>query len=467
MPDVMSEAQIRAFARAATARQTPPDDPRQPLRSALQKVGHYGAGQTAGRFYPGACVALEVTQRCNLDCTLCYLSEAAELAHDPPLAVLFSRIDDLACHYGPGANIQITGGDPTLRKVEDLEALCRHIRQHGMRSCLMTNGIKASREMLTRLRRAGLDDVAFHVDLTQERKGYHTEAALNAIRHRYIERTRGLGLRILFNTTIYDGNLAEIPVLAAFFRDHAADITLTSFQMQADTGRGVLRARDEAITQNSVMAAIARGMGSDLDFDTAAVGHSECNRFTMVLVAGGKAVSLLSNRPLFERAVAAVEAEDDPSDSYVEIGRSLRRAALRHPLLALNTVGEALRVLWRLRSGLTAGRPHRLSILVHNFMDASELRADRCEACVFKVATADGPLSMCVHNAHRDDHLFAPAPIATGGTSGWWSAATGTITSDEVRAKPALDTAPLKRLKGRQRARALENHPNKARRVSA
>ena len=31
------------------------------------------------------CVALEITQRCNLDCTLCYLSELSESIPDPPI----------------------------------------------------------------------------------------------------------------------------------------------------------------------------------------------------------------------------------------------------------------------------------------------------------------------------------------------------------------------------------------------
>jgi len=84
------------------------------------------AGQTDGQFYPIACVALEVTQRCNLDCTLCYLSDHAEMAHDVPLEFLFRRIDTIERHNGAKTPIQLTGGDPTLRSLENLERLCRH-----------------------------------------------------------------------------------------------------------------------------------------------------------------------------------------------------------------------------------------------------------------------------------------------------------------------------------------------------
>ena len=136
-------------------------DQRDPLRQALERHNEFPPRQTAGRLFSVACVSLEITQRCNLDCTLCYLSSRAEMAKDVPLPVLFDRIDTIASHYGAGTSVQISGGDPTLRKVEDLESLCRHIRKCGMRSCLMTNGIKASRSMLEQLALAGLDDIAF------------------------------------------------------------------------------------------------------------------------------------------------------------------------------------------------------------------------------------------------------------------------------------------------------------------
>ncbi len=438
-------------------------DRRAPLRKALKRWGQYGPGQTAGRFYPMACVALEVTQRCNLDCALCYLSDSAEMVHDVPLPVLYERIAMLESHYGPKTSIQITGGDPTLRSAEDLEAICRHIRARGMRSCLMTNGIRASRDLLARLAAAGLDDVAFHVDLTQERKGYPTEASLNTVREAYIARARGLGLRILFNTTVFEGNLAEIPVIAGFFRAHAAALTLVSFQLQADTGRGVLRERHGAVTRESVMAAISDGMGTTFDFDVAAVGHEACNRYASVLVAGDEAISALGNPALFQEVFKALEEAERLCGGYLLRRKTIPRAALRNPWLTLRMLGHGLKLIWRLRGGLRAsrGRVHRLSVHVHNFMDASRLERDRCDSCVFMVATEDGPLSMCVHNARRDHHLLAPARVETADGIRWWSAATGRLTETPEAAE--IPEIPAKRRKGRLRAATLparsKGHP--------
>ncbi len=428
-------------------------DQRASLREALTRHGQMTPGQTAGRLLPMACVSLEITQRCNLDCSLCYLSDRAEAARDVPLPILLDRIGMVHSHYGAGTSIQISGGDPTLRSVDDLEVLCRHIRSLGMRSCLMTNGIRATQAMLSRLAAAGLDDFAIHVDLTQERKGYSSEVALNAVRSEYIARARGLGLRILFNTTIFDGNIAELPDLARFFRENAADIDFVSFQMQADTGRGILRERGDEITQESVMRSVREGMGVALDFDSVSVGHSECNRYASIISAGGVATSPLSNRRLVTDVVDTLEKIDARERGNLDVMRIAARLVLRKPGLGLRIAAEAGRWLWRLRSGLirSRGRVRRMGILVHNFMDASKLDRARCESCVFMVMTAEGPLSMCVHNADRDSHVFAPSRIETAEGPKWWNAETGF----EDVAKGADETPlPFKRLKGRQRAKA-------------
>ena len=175
------------------------------------------ANQLMGRRWPIGCVALEITQRCNLDCTACYLSEHSEAVKDVPLEELFRRIDLIFDHYGTNTNVQVTGGDPTLRKREELVAIVRRLSRKGMRPALVTNGIRAHREMLVELVEAGLVDIAFHVDLTQGRRGYDSEVALNEIRQDYIERARGLPLSVMFNTTVFDRNFEEIPEIVQFF----------------------------------------------------------------------------------------------------------------------------------------------------------------------------------------------------------------------------------------------------------
>lgn len=427
------------------------------LRQALERHGQLGPGQTAGRFWPVACIALEVTQRCNLDCTLCYLSEQAEAAHDVPLPLLLKRVDDITRHYGRHTTIQITGGDPTLRSDEDLVQLCRHIRAWGLRSCLMTNGIRARRPMLMRLAAAGLDDVAFHIDMTQERHGYGNEVALNALRRDYLERADGLGLRVMFNTTVFDGNLAELSALARFFLDEADRITLASFQLQTATGRGVLGGG--SVTKATVTAALEEGFETSLGFGTAEVGHGDCTRYASLLVAGGAAVAALSDRPLFARLLAAMERHAQRSGAYVSVPRTVRAALVRRPWLTLRLMPYLAGKVWRLRGGLwrSRGRLTRLTVMLHDFMPADALVPARCESCVFMVATADGPVSMCQVNADRDAYVFAPVRVEMPSGHRWWSAATGRVEEVARRVPPA--PIPPRRKKGRAKAQQTDTQP--------
>ena len=360
--------------------------------------------QMAGRHFAMGCVALEITQRCNLDCTLCYLSDQSEAVRDLPLIEIFRRIDRIVHDYGPHTNVQITGGDPTLRDHEELVQIVTYAASRGLATSLFTNGIRATRPLLERLSHAGLRDVAFHVDLTQERPGYGTERDLNALRLDYISRAKGLGLDILFNTTVFDQNASQIKDLCSFFLERASDIHLCSFQLQAETGRGVLGPSDGAVSMDRIKEAISEAAGADLWGAPPQVGHPECNAYTACLVSGESATPLFDEPALLEQMFSAFE------DAYLdrkELGQAVgqvARTCLRDPKLLPLMTQVAIRKLFDLLPGLvkSRGKVSKLTFYVHNFMDALALSRSRCEACVFMTMTRDGPISMCVHNAKRD-----------------------------------------------------------------
>lgn len=437
--------EIKSFYPAGPRSKTP-DDLSAPLRAGLEQAGHFHDGQMAGRNFPMACVALEITQRCNLDCTLCYLSDLAEVVEDVPLFEIKRRIKMIYDHYGAYTNIQITGGDPTLRSIPDLVEIVTEIKSYKMRCALFTNGIKASREMLEKLSAAGLDDVVYHVDMTQERKGYESEEALNDIRLAYIERAKNLPIRVLFNTTIFDENVRDIPALVRFFVTHADKINLASFQMQADTGRGVLRARDEdLITQQRVMKLLEEGVGARLCFDMPLIGHPDCNKYTAILTTDGIVSPLYDDQTLFQRLFPAIAKENNNWSIEENVLPSILKVGVKKTYLLGGVIKYALKKIWIFKKALLKGkRPHRISFFIHNFMDAEKLERERCESCVFMVATANGPLSMCVHNAKRDEMISQHVTGENGHKS--WNPLNKIGKAVEVK------ELPIKRLKGRLRA---------------
>ena len=426
----------------------PGHDPLARARERMEGTGQWHARQSMGRRWAIGCVALEITQRCNLDCTLCYLSDHSEAVKDTPLAEVFRRIDQIRAHYGPDTDVQITGGDPTLRKRDELVAIVRRVREAGMRPSLFTNGIKATRALLSELVDAGLVDVAFHVDMTQERKGYDSEVALNAVRAEYIERARGLALSVFFNTTVFDGNFHEIPDVAAFFVAHADSVRVASFQLQADTGRGTARAAMEPITIDSVAARLRRGAAAPIAFDTPVAGHAACNRYSMTLVANGHVHDLFDDHAVLADLLAVTAGVQFDRQNRGRALRALTGALLRRPGTIARLVPWAARKLWRMSGDLVAsrGRAHKLSFFIHDFMDAGCLDCERIDACVFMVATRDGPISMCLHNAKRDEFILKPIQAADGQ---WWDPLTGKLRTSET-AGPVVHSR--KTLKGRLRS---------------
>lgn len=123
---------------------------------------------------------IEVTQRCNLRCPVCFASagqgeehgdgrsegdaRASRREDDPTLGELVSRLAVLRPRAGD-ANIQLSGGEPTLR--DDLPQLVTAVRGLGYPFVqLNTNGLRLAREAgyAARLAAAGLDSVFLQFD---------------------------------------------------------------------------------------------------------------------------------------------------------------------------------------------------------------------------------------------------------------------------------------------------------------
>jgi 7,8-dihydro-6-hydroxymethylpterin dimethyltransferase len=449
-----------------------PNDRGASLREALKAHGLWRPNQTATRRWAIGCVSLEITQRCNLDCTLCYLSEHSEAVQDVPLEELFRRIDMIAEWYGGNTDVQVSGGDPTLRQRDELIAIVAYIRKRGMRASLFTNGILASRDLLEQLAQAGLTDVAFHVDMTQERRDYEDETALNAVRLEYIERARGLGLSVIFNTSVFAGNVRDVPMLAAFFAEQSDVVRFASFQMQAATGRGVLRERVAELTQNNLIRLIESGVQTTLNFDALYGGNPTCNRYATAITFGRgkstKAHDLLRDGAFIARVMRETTQVQIDRRNHIRAALSVVRAILRRPGLALAGVWALMRLLWRAKRDLhraTSG-VNKISFFIHNFMDASALEQERLDTCVFMAATQHGPMPMCEYNAVRDQIMLQPIAMKNGAL--WHplrSQIGATLTTPTSDPQSVARVYPIKFLKGRARRIADESRKRSTERV--
>ncbi len=383
-------------------------------KAKLRMGSHFKKNQILGRKEAIGCVSLEISQRCNLDCSLCYLSPSSNQVADLPLQEVFRRLDGIKSHFGVGTDVQISGGDPTMRDRKELMQIVRYAREIGLRPALFTNGIRCDRSMIEELVENGLSDIAFHVDLTQKRKGFSTEQELNKIRNQYIDLVRGLPLMVIFNTTVHTDNFFEIPDLVRFFVEQSDVVRFASFQLQADTGRGVLGKRGETISLDSVKEKINEGSGNRLAWDSILVGHPKCHSYAPTIIVNNKAFSIVDDPNLVGDFFEDFQdITHDRRESPGKIALKYVRAAVRKPRWLIRGVKYFFPRLWRIRRDLvkSRGKIRKISFFVQNFMDADHLDPERVEACSFMVMTPDGPVSMCAHNANRDDYILRPILI--------------------------------------------------------
>lgn len=112
----------------------------------------------------GCCMLLELTNRCNLRCPVCFASAGTAEPYDLSIDEISSQFDFLMEHGGP-FNIQLSGGEPTLR--DDLPEIIRLGRSKGFTFFqLNTNGIRLAEEpdYARSLKEAGLNTVYLQFD---------------------------------------------------------------------------------------------------------------------------------------------------------------------------------------------------------------------------------------------------------------------------------------------------------------
>lgn len=109
-------------------------------------------------------ILIEVTERCNLGCPVCYADAGPSAGPDPRLSTIAGWFRT-ARQAAPQANIQLSGGEPTVR--DDLPGIVALGREAGFGFIqLNTNGLRIASEpaFLKALKEAGLASVFLQFD---------------------------------------------------------------------------------------------------------------------------------------------------------------------------------------------------------------------------------------------------------------------------------------------------------------
>lgn len=194
-------------------------------------------GLCAAHESEGCCVLLELTRRCDLRCPVCFASAGGE--GDLSLDEVTGLYDMLMARGGP-YNIQLSGGEPTMR--DDLPEIVRLGRERGFTFFqLNTNGLRLASEdgYAEKLREAGVSCAFLQFDgLRPETYKALRGRDILADKLRCIENCRAAGLPVVLVPTLVPGvNEDEIGAVLRFALDRGRGIRGVHFQPVSRFGR--------------------------------------------------------------------------------------------------------------------------------------------------------------------------------------------------------------------------------------
>ncbi|MHA1822022.1 MAG: radical SAM protein [Promethearchaeota archaeon] len=190
---------------------------------------------------PNICL-IDLTNRCNLRCPVCFANSAATgYIYEPT----FDELVRIMKHFRnikplPPPLLQLSGGEPTLRK--DLLDIIRKGKELGfIEVMLTTNGIKLAKslEFTKQVKEAGCDTVYLSFDgIEPETWKKMRGVDLSKIKMQVIENCKEAGLTVVLVPTIVNGiNDHEIGNVLDVAKKYAGTVMGVVFQPVALTGR--------------------------------------------------------------------------------------------------------------------------------------------------------------------------------------------------------------------------------------
>jgi len=191
----------------------------------------------AGELLPHV-VAWNLTKRCNLRCSHCYISAGPfETAESELTTAECHRVIDELLAVNPSPMLILSGGEPLLR--QDLEEIASHASGRGATVVVGTNGTTLTEPRVAMLKRAGVSGVAVSVDSLDEGVHDHFRGGAKALERtkEALSHLREQRIDVVVQTTATPRNVAEIPALLEWAAEEGA--VCFNLYFLVPTGRGV------------------------------------------------------------------------------------------------------------------------------------------------------------------------------------------------------------------------------------
>ena len=326
-------------------------------------------------------IMIDVTERCNLDCTACFTNTHSRKSREPSIEEITSRLSK----WKHRPTVLLCGGEPTLR--EDLPELIRSISGMGFVVKVASNGIKLTdRDYVARLHEAGLGWVLFQFDgfsdeIYQKTRGRE----LLDIKYEALKVLGASGIKVCLACMVAKGvNDGEMGRMVDFMM-HSDFIMHLGCTVLSCVGRDSFDG-EHATTALDVLRAVQRETG----------GRIEVEDFMSTRGIGNTLFKLTGNRDFQQKSCFHMLLLHKRGDSYFPVNRYF------NPLSALANPGgffDLARLVGSLRHWDAISMTGRVKLFTveefraHDTVDLVE--ANRCN----KVYMADfGYIPPCIYN---------------------------------------------------------------------
>lgn len=334
-----------------------------------EKPCPFGCGTCSRHERKGTLLEIEVTQKCNLHCPVCFMS-AEDGEGDPSIDEIGAMYDAIAEAVGIDGAVQLTGGEPTCR--DDLPEIIALGRKKGFWGIeVNTNGLViAGRDgYLEELVAAGLTGVYLSFDgLTGDVYESTCGADILKVKLKVVERCREAGIQCVLAATVVsglnDGQLGDMLRFSLENSDVVAGLALqpafTSGRFEAD--------RVIPLTMGDVIFQLAEqsdGLLEPRDIWPLGCSHPLCDTGTFLV-------------------------KDDAStheSGFYPATRNLTREAYLDGYNPDSPQGSVfLDILEKQGVVVKTG----LSLIIMNYMDAASMDTQRLRECSMMVTVPDG-----------------------------------------------------------------------------
>jgi uncharacterized radical SAM superfamily Fe-S cluster-containing enzyme len=382
-----------------------------------------------------ALAIIDVTNRCNLKCPVCFANAAAAgYVYEPTSEEITGMVENLRANEPVPANaLQFSGGEPTIRN--DLFDLVRKAKEHGIRHVeVNTNGLRLSQSVdyCRELKAAGVSTVYLQFDgLTREVYKFIRGADLLDTKMKAIENLRQAGFdSVVLVVTLVKGvndtqlgdiinfavknfdvirciNVQPVSLCGRLPQKERAKmrITIPDFmQLVEEQTKGEIKVSDfyPVPTVVPVSKAVGAMKGKRYVEFTA---HPHCGMATYIFVENGK-ITPITRYANVDKFVGVMKKVYENASKGSKNKAKLRLVgAMRHVKFSfLNKY--LLRVLTE-GNYKSLGDLQRKAILLSamHFMDPYNFDLERVQRCVIHYAVPDGRIiPFCTMNSiHRPE----------------------------------------------------------------